>query len=106
MRKSSNTAGSALVELVLPLASFRQRADVAHFLGIADRVGDELAFDQPVDQAAIERLLGADRIAGRAHFERLLHPATRGSRCVPPAPGSRPSFTSGVPSFADGTATR
>ena len=32
-------------------------------------------------------------------------PATRGSRCVPPAPGSRPSFTSGTPNFADGTAT-
>ena len=33
-------------------------------------------------------------------------PTTRGRRCVPPAPGSRPSFTSGTPSFADGTATR
>ena len=33
-------------------------------------------------------------------------PAMRGRRCVPPAPGSRPSFTSGVPSFAEGTATR
>ena len=33
-------------------------------------------------------------------------PATRGRRWVPPAPGSRPSFTSGVPIFADGTAMR
>ena len=29
-------------------------------------------------------------------------PATRGRRWVPPAPGSRPSLTSGTPSFADG----
>ena len=30
----------------------------------------------------------------------------RGRRCVPPAPGSRPSLTSGSPNCADGTATR
>jgi len=33
-------------------------------------------------------------------------PKMRGKRCVPPAPGKIPSFTSGKPSFADGTATR
>ena len=33
-------------------------------------------------------------------------PIRRGRRCVPPAPGSRPSFTSGVPIIAEGTATR
>jgi len=33
-------------------------------------------------------------------------PTARGSRCVPPAPGSRPSFTSGRPSFASFVATR
>ena len=37
-----------------------------------------------------------------AHISSALPtPATRGSRCVPPAPGSSPSLTSGVPSFAD-----
>ena len=33
-------------------------------------------------------------------------PTMRGRRWVPPAPGSRPRFTSGRPTFADGTATR
>ena len=33
-------------------------------------------------------------------------PTARGSRCVPPAPGSRPSFTSGRPSRASLVATR
>ena len=33
-------------------------------------------------------------------------PTARGSRCVPPAPGSRPSFTSGRPSLASLVATR
>ena len=33
-------------------------------------------------------------------------PTMRGSRWVPPAPGTMPSFTSGSPTFADGTATR
>ena len=36
----------------------------------------------------------------------LAAPTMRGSRWVPPAPGSRPSLTSGRPSFAEGTATR
>jgi hypothetical protein len=33
-------------------------------------------------------------------------PTRRGRRCVPPAPGNRPSLTSGTPSFAEGTAMR
>ncbi len=33
-------------------------------------------------------------------------PIRRGSRCVPPAPGSSPSFTSGKPSRAAGAAMR
>ena len=33
-------------------------------------------------------------------------PTTRGSRCVPPAPGRRPSFTSGRPKRAPFTPTR
>ena len=33
-------------------------------------------------------------------------PIRRGRRCVPPAPGSSPSFTSGRPTFAVASATR
>ena len=33
-------------------------------------------------------------------------PASRGRRCVPPAPGMIPKFTSGCPTFASGLATR
>ena len=64
----------ALVEPVLAFAAPGQRADLAHFLRIADRVGDQLALDQPVDQPASEALFRADRIAGCAHFERLPDP--------------------------------
>ena len=71
LRNSSNTAGSAFGDPVLPRRGFGQRADVAHFLGEGDRVGDELAFDEAVDEPAFEGLLGADRLAGRAHLERL-----------------------------------
>ncbi len=35
-----------------------------------------------------------------------LTPARRVVRCVPPAPGSKPSFTSGMPTFADEIAHR
>ena len=33
-------------------------------------------------------------------------PTSRGRRCVPPDPGRMPSFTSGRPTFAEGTAIR
>jgi hypothetical protein len=33
-------------------------------------------------------------------------PSTRGRRCVPPAPGIRPSLTSGSATLAPGAATR
>ena len=33
-------------------------------------------------------------------------PISRGARCVPPPPGSRPSFTSGKPNCASGVAIR
>jgi hypothetical protein len=35
-------------------------------------------------------------------FSAVSTPTTRGSRCVPPAPGSRPSFTSGSAMLAPG----
>jgi len=39
-------------------------------------------------------------------FSAAAAPISRGARCVPPAPGSSPSFTSGRPSFAAGSSTR
>ena len=63
--------------------------------------------DDAIDEPDALRLLGrgSDRpttIIGSAAST----PTTRGSRCVPPAPGRMPSLTSGSPSFAEGTATR
>ena len=52
------------------------------------------------------RSLRVDVLAGRHHLERRSGPTMRGRRCVPPAPGNRPRFTSGRPHFAEGTATR
>ena len=43
----------------------------------------------------------------KAHISTALAtPASRGNRWVPPAPGMMPSFTSGWPTCADGTARR
>ena len=39
-------------------------------------------------------------------FSAVSRPTTRGRRCVPPAPGSRPSLTSGSAICAPGAATR
>ena len=63
------------------------------------QLGHPLAFEAAARLAEIGLPVA---VISRASFS----PATRGRRCVPPAPGSRPSFTSGTPSFADGTATR
>ena len=63
--------GARFGELVVALAGFGDRADVADLLGEGDRMLLELALDQPVDQADVAGLLGADRIAGRGHFQRL-----------------------------------
>src|SRR5205085_8197812 len=70
--------GTAFIELVLPLRALRQRPYVADLLAIRDRVRDELTLDEAIDKAAGERVLCADRIAGRAHFERLPNPRHSG----------------------------
>ena len=60
-----------------------------------------------VDQAVGERFVAADRIADRRIISSAFGtPTTRGSRWVPPAPGSRPIFTSGWPYCALGSPTR
>ena len=64
-------AAAGFLEPVLALGGFGQRADVLDLLGISDRVRDQLAFDQPVDQPAFERLRRFYRGAGGGHFQRL-----------------------------------
>ena len=39
-------------------------------------------------------------------FSAVSTPSARGSRCVPPAPGTRPILTSGSAMLAPGAATR
>ena len=109
LRNSSKMAGigARLGELVVALAGLRDRPDVA----------------APPRRRRPHAARGRPRSAGRRGRSHrppsrrsdcrsrpspapCATPATRGSRWVPPAPGSRPSFTSGTPSFADGTATR
>ena len=57
--------GARFGELVVALRRFGQRADVAHFLGIGDRMLQQVALDDAVDQADVVGLLGADRRAAR-----------------------------------------
>ena len=90
---------------------------VAHFLqrrllgDQAAREGDralaQLAFlGEFVDHAPVLGL--ASRRTGRPRMtsSAFSTPTMRGRRCVPPAPGKRPSLISGRPHLADGTATR
>ena len=56
---------------------------------------------QLVDQAE-QRLLGAHLLAGEMRSSAFVSPILRGRRCVPPAPGIRPSWTSGNPRIVFG----
>ena len=58
------------------------------------------ALDQPVSSASAAGIGSPLTIIRRP----MSAPTARGSRCVPPAPGSRPIFTSGRPSDASGVA--
>ena len=76
-----------------------------------ERIGEAfaahvVALAEPVDQAEVEGLAGIDRPAAEHQVECVLHAIRRGARWVPPAPGIRPSETSGRPSFAPATASR
>src|SRR5438270_441998 len=68
LEESVERLRTALAEPVLPLTAPGQRTDVADFLGVGDRVRDQLALDQPVDEAAVEAFLGADGVARSTHF--------------------------------------
>ncbi len=62
-----------LGQLVVALARLGQRTNLAHFLGQRDRMLDQLALGDAIDQAGVVGVLGRDHRAGSAHFERLLH---------------------------------
>ncbi len=71
------------------------------------------ALDKPVVAAIHGTALGGGcEVTLGCHYRiavpsaKIGTPAMRGMRCVPPAPGRSPSFTSGVPTFAEGTAIR
>ncbi len=85
------------LQFLVAFARLGQRTDVAHFLGQRDRMLDEFALDDAVDQPHRISVLGRNHRARRHISSAFWTPATRGSRCVPPAPGSSPSFTSGTP---------
>jgi hypothetical protein len=88
---------TAIVEPVLALAALGNRADVADFLGITHRVGDQLTLYQPVDQAAVKGFLGADRIAGRAHLQSLLHASYPRQSLCPARAGQQAELNFGRP---------
>ena len=56
----------------------------------------------PASSAAGAAIGSPDTIILRANFS----PTSLGSRCVPPAPGTMPSFTSGSPKRLPASATR
>ena len=66
----------------------------------------QVAVDDLVEDPGGLRLRRRDRLAVGAHLDASATPASRGSRCVPPAPGMMPSSTSGWPTFASFAATR
>jgi hypothetical protein len=63
--------------------------------GKLHRAADQIAFDNPIDQAEAECFSGFDRFARHAHLDAFWTPTSRGRRCVPSAPGIIPRFTSG-----------
>ncbi len=71
-----------------------------------NRSGEEIAFDDAVDDAELQRFVRFHRIAAHAHFDGFCHASKPRNRWVPAAPGIRPSFTSGWPTWALETATR
>ena len=105
---SSAARAAALVGQRRALArAAHRRLGGDQFLRVGQAFGERVgAVGQAVDQAQRQRFLGARRggrsASGRA---RPCAPIRRGARCVPPAPGIRPSCTSGRPSLAAATAS-
>ena len=75
----------------------------------ATRAVEQVAVDDLVEQLLPGALASISRGTGSPltiMLSAVSTPTTRGRRCVPPAPGSRPSFTSGSAICAPGAATR
>ena len=83
-----------------PVAVLRFGEPPVNSLGLATRQGLAAAISAAIADPGVAAIV----LAGR--HGAFSTPIRRGRRCVPPAPGSRPSLTSGRPTFADATATR
>jgi hypothetical protein len=89
----------------------RQRSHVCHFAGKSNAASTTVSAEAtilsnsfwPGAMASISLLTGSPLTI---MFSAFSTPITRGSRCVPPAPGIRPSFTSGSATLVPGAATR
>ena len=79
--------------------TFFAGADISEF-------GTPKSFEYPALPQVVDIIENCSKPVVAAISSAFPTPATRGSRCVPPAPGRSPSFTSGTPSLAEGTATR
>ena len=93
-------------KLGVVVAQLAQRTVLREHLARESFTARSRPFDDLLDQAVLQGFGRADRLAADDHLHRLLGPDRRGSRCVPPAPGNRPSLTSGRPSRASVVATR
>ncbi len=92
-------------EQALPPRPQRQAGALSLALGdgAAHQLGELLAQfrlgrGQGVGQPPAKRLAALSRLPSRITRKARSRPMTRGKRCVPPQPGSRPSSTSGRPS--------
>jgi hypothetical protein len=101
-------------ELEVALGVLVLHLQVAHFL---QRLADDLARERQGAREQVPSIISSNRaVFARCSdgtgspltimLSAVSNPTTRGSRWVPPAPGSSPSFTSGSPIFAPGVATR
>jgi hypothetical protein len=93
-------------ELAVVVAQLAQRPLLGQHLAGKRLAAGGRAFDDFLDQAVLERLGALIGSPPTIILTASSGPTARGSRCVPPAPGSRPSFTSGRPSLASLVATR
>ncbi len=71
-----------------------------------DGLRDEIAFGDDIDDPSAFASAAPTMRPVAAISAAATTPASRGRRCVPPAPGTMPSFTSGRPSFAACAAMR
>ena len=85
--------------LCRPRADERQRPAIGDLRRERHGGGNDVAVDHAIEQALSRH---GEHFAGTAspltiRFRAVSTSIARGSRCVPPAPGTRPIFTSGRP---------